>query len=450
MEKLAPAVFSRHQIAGVLNGLEDPAVLLSTELRILASNAAYRVRFGRGKDLVGRPCYKVSHRYDRPCDQEGETCPVHECVTTGDPCRTVHVHHTRVGPEHHDVTTYPVKDEDGTVTSYLEVISSGALDAIQRSQEHLVGHSPAFNRMIEMVRRVAPTNTTTLLLGETGTGKELVARAIHKLSDRAERAFVPVECSGLSESLFESELFGHEKGAFTGATQLKRGLVDAADGGTLFLDEVGDIPLNQQVKLLRLIETGVYRRVGSVMERKARFRLVCATHRDLSDLVREGRFRADLYFRIGAFPIELPPLRERIADLPVLIDHLRGRIGCGDRCTIHPDTMALLQTHDFPGNVRELLNILERADLLADGDTIQPRHLPPELMRRSRTPGGDRSEETTARTFPCGEIVPLAELEECYLREVAQQWQGTNRELAERLGLSERTLYRKLATIRGV
>jgi DNA-binding NtrC family response regulator len=334
------------------------------------------------------------------------------------------------------------------VTSYLEVIRSGALEGLQRSQEHLVGHSPAFNRMIEMIRRVAPTETTTLLLGETGTGKELVARAIHKFSSRSERAFVPVECSGLSESLFESELFGHEKGAFTGASQLKRGLVDAADGGTLFLDEVGDIPLAQQVKLLRLIETGVYRRVGSVVERKARFRLICATHRDLPDLVRGGRFRADLYYRIGAFPIELPPLRERLEDVPILIEHLKRRIGCDDRCGIQPETLEILRSYRYPGNVRELLNILERACLLADGDTIQPRHLPLELTRADREPEAGLLSESGRQAFPCGEIVPLSQLEERYLRDVAQRFEGTNRELAEMLGLSERTLYRKLANLR--
>ena len=226
---------------------------------------------------------------------------------------------------------------------------------------------------------------------------------------------MPVECSGLSESLFESELFGHEKGAFTGATQGKMGLVEAAEGGTLFLDEVGDIPLAQQVKLLRLIETGIYRRVGSVNERRARFRLVCATHRNLPDLVREGAFRADLYYRISAFPIHLPPLRDHLEDLPALVQHLMKRLERGRRLRVHPDTLKALRRYAFPGNVRELLNIIERACLLADGEILLPRHLPPECLDC-----GTPSRSGPGRPYPCGDIVPLSELEGCYLREVTE------------------------------
>jgi len=451
MELPATPVFTRSHVVSVLDSMDDPAVLLSDDLSIIASNRAYRSRFGENaRSLVGRRCYEVSHRFTRSCDQEGETCPVLECKTSGEPCRTLHVHHTDTGPEHHEATTYPVLDEDGRVSSYLEIIRCDPFDALQKTRDRLVGHSFPFNRMLEMVRRVAPTSTTALLLGESGTGKELVARAIHTLSPRAVRSFVPVECSGLSESLFESELFGHEKGAFTGATQGKMGLVEAAEGGTLFLDEVGDIPLAQQVKLLRLIETGIYRRVGSVNERQARFRLVCATHRSLSELVREGTFRADLYYRISAFPIHLPPLREHLEDLPALVQHLLKRLDRGSQLRVHPDTLKALRRYAFPGNVRELLNILERACLLADGDILLPRHLPPEALDEANgvSPGQEPGPGGLGRTYPCGDIVPLSELEGCYLREVTGRFDGSNRELADRLGISERTLYRKLAALR--
>lgn len=194
-----------------------------------------------------------------------------ECLRSGEPCRTVHVHESAAGPEHEEVTVHPVLDGSGRVEALLEVIAPSRLgaEALGSGGKRLVGRSPAFTRMLELIRRVAPADTTALLLGESGTGKELVALALHGLSPRSARSFVPVECSGISETLFESELFGHERGAFTGAVQRKMGLVEAAEGGTLFLDEVGDIPLAQQVKLLRLIETGVYRRVGSVEPRRA-------------------------------------------------------------------------------------------------------------------------------------------------------------------------------------
>jgi DNA-binding NtrC family response regulator len=295
--------------------------------------------------------------------------------------------------------------------------------------------------MLEMVRRVAPSHTTALLLGESGTGKELVALALHKLSPQANRPFVPVECSGLSESLFESELFGHEKGAFTGAAQRKMGLVEAAEGGTLFLDEVGDIPLSQQIKLLRLLEAGIYRRVGSIEQRRARFRLVCATHRNLQEMVHEGLFRNDLYFRISTFPIHLPPLRERSGDVPVLVEHLLERLGYRTRFRLAPETLCLLARHSFPGNVRELLNVLERACLLSDGDTILPRHLPPEIHEAAPSPG------VVEEVPPCREVVPLAQLEERYLRTLVEHFAGSRRELAGLLGVSERTLYRKLSSL---
>ncbi|HEX6200291.1 MAG TPA: sigma 54-interacting transcriptional regulator [Thermoanaerobaculia bacterium] len=434
-----PTTFTRRQVSGVLDGLEDAAVLVGTDRRILAANRAYLAHFGLADDPAGRHCYEVSHRYSRPCDEMGETCCLRDCMASGELCRTLHVHHTREGPEHEEVTTYPVLDDAGRLSSFLEVIVTSKVAAFEAGREHLVGRSPAFNRMLEMVRRVAPSHTTVLLLGESGTGKELVALQLHRLSPRADRPFVPVECSGISESLFESELFGHERGAFTGAVQRKMGLVEAAEGGTLFLDEVGDIPLSQQVKLLRLIETGVYRRVGSVEQRRAHFRLVCATHRDLEEHVRKGTFRADLYYRISAFPLVLPPLRERPGDVPVLVEHLLERLGHG-RLGLHPETMAALEAHPFPGNVRELLNALERACLLADGDVLRPRHLPPQIVARDAPPGGEVESLCDGR-----DVLPLEEVERRYLRAAVERFPGTKRELAAKLGIGERTLYRKLS-----
>ncbi len=426
------------EIAAILDGYRDPAVLLSPDYRILAANQAYLARYGGGMAVVGQRCHQISHHSPLPCDQAGEHCPLRHSLRSGEPQRVLHLHHTAQGEEHVDVETRPIRDAGGKVRYLVEVLRPTHSASAHPRQRGLVGRSPAFNRMLELVERVAPSEATVLLLGESGTGKEEVARTVHELSPRRHGAFVPVECSGLNENLFESELFGHERGAFTGAHTRTRGLVEAASGGTLFLDEVGDIPLALQVKLLRLLETGTYRRVGSAEPQRADFRLVCATHRDLKAMVRRGEFREDLYYRIGVFPITLPPLRERRDDLPLLVDTLLRRISPERPLRLSPAAELCLQTYPFPGNVRELRNILERATLLADGETIHLEHLPDEVRGAAGDPPDDD---------PDG-IVPLAELERRYLAAVAARFHGDKRELARRLGISERTLYRKLRELR--
>jgi len=236
----------------------------------------------------------------------------------------------------------------------------------------------------------------------------------------------------MTETLFGSELFGYEKGAFTGAAARKIGLVEAAGGGTLFFDEVGDMPLTLQVKLLRLLESGTFRRVGGVEPLRANFRLVLATHRDIKAMVEEGSFRRDLYYRVSAFPIVVPALRERRQDLPLLVESLLKRVSKRP-LRMHPDAMARIASHDFPGNVRELRNMLERASLLADGDVVLPEHLPEEA--------GEPVGTAAAEEEP---VVSLAEAEQRYLRWALSRHGADRRALAARLGLSERTLYRKL------
>ena len=269
-------------------------------------------------------------------------------------------------------------------------------------------------RMLELVTRGAPSRSTILLLGESGTGKERVARVLHSLSERAAAPFVSVDCSGLTESLFESELFGHEKGSFTGAFTRKRGLVEAAHGGTLFLDEVGDVPLAEQVKLLRLLETGIFRRVGGIDELRSDFRLLCATNRNLSQMVETGSFRRDLYFRISAFPIHLPPLRERKDDIPVLVDLFLKMATGQDPKRVSAEALSMLEEYEFPGNVRELHNLIERACLLADGDELLPEHFP------------DLDPHTTPpppTAYPAS-VVPLAQAEREYPEECGGQVPG--------------------------
>ncbi len=441
MVALRPQSAHGIQLPQVLNCLAEPAIIVSTNRRIVAANFAYRDLIGAGKEVCGHRCYEVSHHGSAPCEKAGQNCPVRLCQETGEPRRVLHVHYTPQGEEYEEVTTFPIPDERGNVGSFLEILRPARMATAQPSESRLVGRSQAFTEMLSLIARVAPTNTTALLLGESGTGKDLVAQAIHQMSSRgADRSFVPLDCSGLSESLFESELFGHEKGAFTGATARKLGLVEAAHGGTLFLDEVGDIPLTLQVKLLRLLETGFFRRVGSTELRRADFRLICATHQDLKQMVKEGSFRQDLYYRIGVFPIVVPPLRQRLDDLPLLIESLRRRLGDG-LSSIHPDTMTALVSYAFPGNIRELLNILERAQLLSRDGVMRPEHLPEEV----------RLGATESNPPPLTEgIVPLAEVETRYLHWAAANFRGQKRLLASKLGLSERSLYRKLRSVHSI
>jgi len=424
------------EMHSLLDSFPEPKILLDSNYRIIAANAAYRREFGPDRKIEGRFCYELSHHYDKPCDQAGENCPLRDSMESGEPNRVLHVHHTSAGREHVEVEVVPVKDKAGHATAYMETMHFLRHSRGGAHEREMVGYSRPFNRMLELAKRVAARESSVLLLGESGTGKELVAHAIHDMSPRATAPFVAVECSGLTETLFESEMFGHEKGSFTGAVGRKIGLVEAVRGGTLFLDEVGDIPLSLQVKLLRLLEAGTYRRIGGLEPLRADFRLVAATHRDLAEMVREGSFRQDLFFRINVFPIQLPPLRERTEDLPMLIKSLLSRLEPGREITLSEDAMTALMRHDFPGNVRELRNILERALIMMDGNTIGPQHLYLDTMKSSN--------REISESGPFEEIIPLESLEKRYLAWAEEHFQGDRNTLAEQLGISERTLYRKL------
>ena len=418
-----------------LNSYNDPAILLDREYQIIAANKAYRSQYSF-KAGDSKHCYEVSHHYTKPCDLAGETCPLKECLSSKQSERSLHVHHTENGAEHVDVQLSPIHDESGEVAYFLETMSSVKCASTQPQPEGLVGRSMAFNTLIELIQRVSCSDVSVLLQGESGTGKELVAEAIHNASKRSQGPFVAVDCSGLTESLFESELFGHEKGAFTGAQSRKIGLVEAASGGTLFLDETGDIPKNLQTKLLRLLETGSFRRVGGVDALKADFRLITATHCNLREMVEAGNFRQDLYYRISAFPVHLPALRERIEDIPLLIDSILKRYYGEISFKVEDDAMRQLQSYPYPGNIRELGNIIQRAALMADGDEIKLQHLPEEC----------RSIESEEDKSCFTHLISLKEMEQKYLLWAVTRYQNKT-ELAKKLGISERTLYRKLENI---
>ncbi len=307
----------------------------------------------------------------------------------------------------------------------------------------IVGHSPGIIAAVKTLARVARTDATVLLEGESGTGKELAARTLHHYSSRAARRLVVVNCGALPETLLESELFGHVKGAFTGASASRPGLFREAHGGTLFLDEIGDLSLHLQTRLLRALQEREVVPVGAETPIKVDVRVVAATHRDLSAMVKDGRFREDLFYRLDVVTVQLPPLRERKQDIPLLVDHFLRTLGRRHRrgpVAVDPDAQARLLAYDWPGNVRQLQNVLERALVLAEQDVIGPEHLPEEI--RSVTASGPGGPDSPGA--PAGDEVALAEVERRHVLRVLDATGGNRQAAAKILGISRRTLLRML------
>jgi DNA-binding NtrC family response regulator len=305
--------------------------------------------------------------------------------------------------------------------------------------ENFVGQSPQIRELLKLLSRVAETDSTVLIRGESGVGKELVARAVHKLSRRATQPFVVVDCASLHENLLQSELFGHEKGAYTGAIRLKHGLFEVADRGTIFLDEIGEITPPLQVKLLRVLETGTFRRVGGTADIRVNVRVIAATNRALENMMKEGQFREDLYYRLNVFSLHIPPMRDRKEDIALLVDHFIRNSSIVPKRHVRPSSgaMEVLQRYNWPGNVRELENVIERALILCDGGVIDPEHLPL----------GVRLEPSFRPDEESGQLTTLEEVERRYIRRVLQECKGHRQKAAAILGISERNLYRKLKEI---
>jgi two-component system response regulator HydG len=305
--------------------------------------------------------------------------------------------------------------------------------------EGIIGQSAAIQHVITTLRQIAPSNIPVLITGESGTGKELVAQAIHNNSRRAKKQFAPLNCAGLTESILEDELFGHVRGAFTGADRERQGRFEYANGGTLFLDEVGDMPLLMQAKLLRALESGEVVRLGSNEPRHVDVRMISATNRDVTAMVKEGKFREDLYFRIRGAEVHLPSLRERREDIPLLIQHYMHRFAKQMERpvpTVSEEAMAALMRFDWPGNVRQLMNALQNMTVMAEGGRIEARHLPQEIREAVAS--------TTEQAGGSISGLSLDQIEKHAIREALRQHAG-NRELtAKMLGIGERTLYRKL------
>ncbi len=302
--------------------------------------------------------------------------------------------------------------------------------------DQFLGKSPKLREVLRLIGRVADSDSTVLIQGESGVGKELAARAVHRQSSRREQPFIVVDCTSLQEDLLQNELFGHEKGAFTGAVAQKHGLLEVADQGTVFFDEIGEMTLSLQAKLLRVMETGIFRRVGGLKDIQVDARIIAATNRDLKERCTAGLFRDDLYYRLNVFSILIPPLRERLEDVELLATHfLRSRIVPGrSKVAIAPEALELLTRYEWPGNVRELKNVIERALILAEGDCIEPEHLPGSLHTRA----------SGLFDFPEGRCPTLAEAERLYIQRLLSENAGNRARVAKILGISERNLYRKI------
>lgn len=434
-------------VQSVLNIQQNPMVLIDEHYRIIAANRAYQEAYGMQADeVLGRCCHEISHHSPVPCHMRGEDCPHQAVFTTGEAHDVRHIHYDHQNhAEHVRIRGHAIKDQDGNTYLGEEIIRLPHQDdEITCGEMRMVGRSPAFLKCLHHIEMSARTDASILLYGESGVGKELAASALHQFSARAAGAFITVDCASLPETLFESEILGHERGAFTGCLGRKRGLYEMADGGTLFLDEVGELPLSMQAKLLRVLETGTFRRLGGAETLHADVRIIAATNRNLLEMAGQRQFREDLYYRLAAITIDLPPLRERREDIPGIAAVLLERIGksWGGQWSLSKEAEKRLFAYDFPGNVRELRNILQKAAALADGPVIQASHLDFELSRPGVGP--QLSAADSAGDTPMRPVTLRNGTQPDDLEALLRQYQGNRRRVAEILGVSERTVYRWL------
>jgi transcriptional regulator with PAS, ATPase and Fis domain len=422
-------------LESLLETHDHPFKVIDATLNVVAVNRAWEIYFGINRsDCIGLPC----------CT-DNTSCRHKKLFQSLEPYAGLY-NHSLPGNEQANlrVRGYPLLDADGTLYIGESVIPSSDT-AGPSEQSQMLGKSAAFNALETKLKKAANTQTPVLLLGETGTGKELAADFIHQHSTRTEGKFVVVDCTSLGEDLFESELFGHEKGSFTGAAGAKKGLFQLAHQGTLFLDEVGELPLSQQPKLLRALESGQFRRVGGTTVHHSDVRVVCATHRNLAEMVSHGLFREDLYYRLSVFPIQIHPLRERREDIPLLCDHLLTQIGEVNNCQYSLTKQALIKLlqHSWPGNIRELRNVMQLAAALCDNQMIEESDIQIQSIIPRATTLLDQPEATT-EIAATHNLNPLERIEASFINELMEKLGGNRKEIAKEMNVSERTLYRKL------
>lgn len=420
---------SAFTLESLLETHDLPLVIIDANLRVVAVNRAWELGFGVTRQS----------RIGQPCCSDNSDCRHRRLFQTLEAYAVV-VADTANAQRLLNVRGFPLLDADATL--YLgEVVTVSNRSVVADDGPGMVGKSATFSEFKHRLQLAAETQAPVLLLGETGTGKELAAEFVHRHSQRAAGNFVIVDCTILGEELFESELFGHEKGAFTGATSAKKGLFELADNGTLFFDEIGDLPLSQQPKLLRALENGQFRRVGGTTMQKANVRVICATHRNLADMVKSGHFREDLFYRLSVFPVEVPPLRQRRQDLPLLIDHFLGQLGdrsAGSYAIAQAALVKLIQ-YAWPGNIRELRNCLQLAAGLCKDKNIQEADI--HFMQRQAAEFADRRR---AHDAPHPPVSSLAQFEAEFISGLISKYQGNRKLIAAEMNISERTLYRKL------
>jgi len=438
------------ELQSLIDVQENPFVLIDENYRIVAANRAYCVTYGIDKnEVVGKTCHEVSHRSPVPCHQNGEDCPHQEVFRSGQPHEVIHTHFDRHNrPEYARIKGHPIQGPGHHRYLGEAIFHIAGSDELDCEDMRMIGNSPAFLACLDQLTRAAESEAAILLLGESGVGKELAAQYIHRRSTRRNKPFIAVNCASIAETMFEDELFGHERGAFTGCIGRRQGLFELADGGTLFLDEAGEIPSHMQAKLLRVLETGEFRRLGGTDTLRADVRLISATNRDLLEMAEANQFRLDLYYRIAGIDLCLPSLKARSSDIPALAEAMLKRItqAGAPRCKLTDDALEKLMRYSFPGNVRELRNILLKAVAMSSHGIISAAHI--HLGGHSPIHNHAPSEALTSDMPKTGmdssHGFSIAELETHHIAELLISHNGHRRNVADVLGISERTLYRKL------
>lgn len=419
----------------MFNSIPEGIFAVDTDLTItLFNETAARLTGWQPQEVIGKKCYFVLK------SSECGTCPMKKAMNQAANCHLSHqvlILTKDEKPLPVSISTMPLKDKDGAVIGAVEIIyDQRRFYPTFFGKFHelgLVGSSAKMQEVFQLIEVVAETESNILILGKTGTGKELVANAIHKLGRRRNKPFIKVNCSVLSDNILESELFGHERGAFTGAVNKRIGRFEKADGGTIFLDEIAEISTRFQAKLLRVIQEGEFERVGSSQTLKTDVRIIVATNKDLSGLVKQNLFRDDLFYRLNVFPIYLPDLKERKSDLKALTDYMISQFNASFQkqiMTISEEALGILRSYNFPGNVRELRNIIEHAFIKCRGNTIGKQHLPDYFQELDKEAGA-LAGITHSR-------------EKDYICQVIEQCLGNKSQAAKILGISRKTLYNKL------
>ena len=445
--------YSNHipiNLQSIIDASDNGFVVIDKDYNIVAANKSYCEAYNiDSKAIIGRKCHQVSHHSEVPCHLNGEDCPHKKVFETKQPHQVLHIHFDHKNEEEHvRIKGSPLYSTDGELFLGEAVFPIAKSGDLSYDKQRMLGASPAFLASIEEMSGAATSDVPILLNGESGVGKELAANFIHNKSIRKAQPFVSIDCTAISEGIFESELFGHERGAFTGCVGRRKGLIESAEKGTLFLDEIGEVPIALQGRLLRALETGYYRRLGGREDLHADVRIICSTHNNLRKMVEEGTFRADLYYRIAGFSITIPPLRERRSDIESLVKAMLEKTKANNDTAgrISDEALEILQLYDYPGNIRELHNILQKAITVSTNGLVTPEllqlnnfasvYINPLAEHRRYSRDIKSNVPSTNRS--------LSDVEATHIESLLHQYDGHRAKVADELCISERTLYRKL------